>query len=91
MCTYLIHAANGDIYQRNDSNILDDLADHLDHAMDLGRPIRVERWVRESDLERHRRPNQTIHGFDAVLDWALERTDGEDDRFNDLLTRSKEC
>ena len=42
MQTYLIHAANGDIYQRNDGNILDDLADHLDHAMDLGRPIRVQ-------------------------------------------------
>ena len=90
MCTYLIHAANGDIYQRDDSNILDDLADHLDHALDLRRPIRVQRWVREADLERHRAPNETLHGFDAVLDWALERTDGEDDRFNDLLMRSVE-
>ena len=89
MQTYLIHAANGDIYQRDDSDILDDLADHLDHACDLGAPWRIsmERWAREKDLDRMRPCNERITGFSALLDWALERTDGKDDRYTELLSR----
>jgi len=90
MNNYLIYAANGDIYHREESNILDDLSDILDHALDLKEfSVGMHRWVRESDLDNGRRPAQSWYGWDAVLDWALEHTDGEDDRFTDLLNRWK--
>lgn len=92
MQAYLIYTANGDIYQRTEETVFDDLADHMDYALDLGLPdsIRVERWVRESELEDNRPPNETLNGFMSVCDWAMQQPDSDGETFHELMTRMAE-
>lgn len=80
MSAYLVYHNNGDIYERDNDTLMDDLYDMIDHGIDTFnatdnvKPLlsmKVEQYRNSEYLEDHRPPSQTIRGALGILSWVV--------------------